>query len=70
MQLSAYAQGCGFDSPERISIFIDRKDTSVVLAHVWDKESHTKHLNMFNSILSFWKLSKNYDPQQKEKEDG
>ena len=63
MQLSAYIQGCGLDTAERISIFVDREDTSLIACHVWDKESHTKHLNMFNSLLSFWKLSKNYNPQ-------
>ena len=61
MQLSAYAQGCGFKKAERISIFVDRKDTEIILYHVWDKESHTKHLGMFNNILEYWKLAKNYD---------
>ena len=63
MQLSAYAQGCNFDDPERVSIFVDRKDTGLILFHIWDKESHTKHLSMFNSILEFWKLSKNYNSE-------
>ena len=62
MQLSAYAQGCGFDNPERVSIFVDRKQTDLIACHVWDKYSHEKHLAMFNSILTYWKLSKNYDP--------
>ena len=61
MQLSAYAQGCGFKKAERVSIFVDRKDTEIILYHVWDKESHTKHLGMFNNILEYWKLAKNYD---------
>ena len=61
MQLSAYAQGCGFKKAERVSIFVDRKDTETILYHVWDKESHTKHLGMFNNILEYWKLAKNYD---------
>lgn len=62
MQLSAYAQGCGFDNPQRVSIFVDRKYTDLIACYVWDEESHLKHLQMFNSILTFWKLSKNYDP--------
>lgn len=61
MQLSAYAQGCNFKDPERISIFVDRKDTSIILFHVWEKSTHERHLGMFNNILEFWKLSKNYD---------
>ena len=61
MQLSAYAQGLGVDYPERISIFVDRQDTSLVLFHVWDKESHQKHKEMFNSILKYWMLVKNYE---------
>ena len=61
MQLSAYAQGCGFDDVERVSIFVDRKDTGLILPFVWDKESHTKHLGMFNAMLTYWKLVKNYD---------
>ena len=62
MQLSAYAQGCGFVDPERVSIFVDRKDTGFIVGHVWNKESHAKHLAMFNSMLTYWKFSKNYDP--------
>tara|TARA_R100000742_G_C4260754_1_gene78557 strand:- start:54 stop:839 length:786 start_codon:yes stop_codon:yes gene_type:complete len=61
MQLSAYAQGCGFDDVERVSIFVDREDPTFISYHVWDKDSHKKHLDMFNNILAFWKLSKNYD---------
>ena len=61
MQLSAYAQGMGVDNPERVSIFVDRADTSIVLFHVWDKDSHTKHKEMFNSILKYWQLVKNYE---------
>ena len=64
MQLSAYAQGCGFNDPERVSIFIDRKDTALISCYIWDKESHAKHLGMFNSILDYWKLEKNYDSSQ------
>jgi hypothetical protein len=61
MQLSAYAQGCNIDEPTRVSIFVDRADTSLVLPFVWDKESHKKHKEMFNSLLTYWKLVKNYD---------
>jgi len=61
MQLSAYAQGCNIEEPERISIFVDRADTELVLTHVWDKETHYKHKEMFNSLLNYWKLVKNYD---------
>ena len=64
MPLSAYAQGCGFDTPERVSIFVDRKQTDLIACYIWDQESHTKHLEMFNSILNYWKLSKNYDPSE------
>lgn len=61
MQLSAYAQGCGFDNPKRISIFVDRKDVGLIACHVWDDDTHARHLAMFNSILQYWKLVKNYD---------
>ena len=61
MQLSAYAQGCGFDDVERVSIFVDRKDTNIIACHVWDKDSQVKHKEMFNSLLYYWKLVKNYD---------
>ena len=64
MQLSAYAQGCGYEEPVRVSIFIDRKDTTIVSCYIWDTESHAKHLAMFNSILTYWKLAKNYDPSE------
>lgn len=64
MQLSAYADGLGIAAPRRVSIFIDRNDVSVVLVHVWDEKSHEKHLSMFNALLSFWQLSKGYQPQR------
>ena len=60
MQLSAYAQGMGIDCPTRVSIFIDRKNTNIILFHIWDLESHDRHIKMFNSILKYWQLSKNY----------
>ena len=66
MQLSAYAQGCGFNNPQRVSIFVDRKDTDLVSCHIWDDESHEKHLGMFNNILNYWKLVKNYDSSKYE----
>jgi hypothetical protein len=63
MQLSAYAQGCGYvKDVERVSIFVDRGDTRVVLGHVWDKDTHTRHMEMFNNLLQYWILVKNYDP--------
>jgi len=61
MQLSAYAQGCEAKDPERISIFIDRENIETIKFFIWDKESHSKHAAMFNSILSYWQLVKNHD---------
>jgi hypothetical protein len=61
MQLSAYAQGCDCSDPERISIFIDRENIETIKYYVWEKESHSRHVNMFNSILSYWQLVKNHD---------
>lgn len=67
MQLSAYAQGCGFtEKAERLSIFIDRQDTSCVSYYKWDEDTHSKHRDMFNNILSYWQLVKNYSPKSKE----
>ena len=64
MQLSAYAQGCNYSNPERVSIFVDRKNPEIISCHIWDKESHEKHINMFNSILNYWKLVKNYESEK------
>ena len=64
MQLSAYAQGCGFDKAERVSIFVDREDTSLIACHVLDEVTHSKHRDMFNALLTYWKLTKNYDPSE------
>ena len=61
MQLSAYANGCGFDSPERVSIFVDREDTGLIVPYKWDKDTHPRHLAMFKSLLTYWKLLKKYD---------
>lgn len=67
MQLSAYANGMNFLNPERLSIFIDRDDHSVVKFHLWDKESHSRHLEMFEALLKYWQLSKNYNPLEDKK---
>ena len=68
MQLSAYSALLGIDEPIRVSIFIDRKNPSMILPYVWDRDSHTKHLKMFLALLTFWKMSKNYDPTISSKE--
>ena len=60
MQLSAYAEGMRFHNPERISIFIDRDDPTIVKHHVWDRDSHQRHLAMFKALLTYWQLAKNY----------
>ena len=65
MQLSAYAQGCGFvDKAERVSIFVDRQDVGYISCYKWEDNTHSKHRDMFNSLLSYWKLVKNYDPSR------
>lgn len=65
MQLSAYAQGCGFDKVERVSIFVDRADPTIVASHIWDIDTHERHVAMFNALLEYWKLVKKYDPSEK-----
>ena len=64
MQLSSYALGIGVVKPERMSIFIDRSNTELIVSHRWDPDTHARHLAMFNSLLTYWKLLKNYDPIQ------
>jgi len=64
MQLSAYAEGCNFKEPERVSIFVDREDPELIAVHRWDKETHVRHISMFNSLLTYWKLVKKYDPSE------
>lgn len=62
MQLSAYACGLNIDNPERVSVFVDRANPTVVISHVWEKESHERHLAMFSHLLSYWQHMKNYKP--------
>jgi hypothetical protein len=69
MQLSAYAEGCNFKEPERVSIFVDREDPELIAVYKWDKETHVRHMAMFNSLLSYWKLVKKYDPSEILKKD-
>jgi len=64
MQLSSYAQGLDIENPIRVSIFIDRSNTELVLSHVWEQNSHKKHLAMFNNLLQYWKLLKDFDPSE------
>jgi len=66
LQLSAYAKGLGFSNPARVSIFIDRTNPEIVSHHVWDTESHAKHLGMFMNLVNYWQLSKCYVPIVKE----
>lgn len=68
MQLSAYANGLGIEHPERVSIFVDRNDPSIVVTHIWDKESHQRHLGMFSYLLNYWFLFKNYRPNGEDNE--
>ena len=37
------------------------EQTDLALGHIWDEDSHIKHVEMFNSLLTYWKLVKNYD---------
>ena len=64
MQLSSYALGIGIVHPTRVSIFIDRSNTELIVSHIWDPGTHARHLAMFNSLLTYWKLLKNYDPSE------
>ena len=64
MQLSSYALGSGIVHPSRVSIFIDRSNTELIVSHIWDPDTHARHLAMFNSLLTYWKLLKNYDPSE------
>ena len=59
MQLSAYACGLLFEDPKRVSIFVDRDNPEIVLAHLWD-DTHEKHLTMFVSLLHYWQLQKEH----------
>jgi hypothetical protein len=67
MQLSAYALGSDVDNPVRVSVFVDRADPSITQVYIWDEESHKKHVEMFKALLTYWKLTKNYDPSEDKK---
>ena len=64
MQLSSYALGIGIVNPTRVSVFIDRSNTELIVSHIWYPDTHARHLAMFNSLLTYWKLLKNYDPSE------
>ena len=66
MQLSAYAMLLKINTENltRVSIFIDRKNPDVIVSYVWDKNSHERHLQMFNALLTYWKCLKKYDPTE------
>jgi len=70
MQLSAYSMLLKIN-PEnltRVSIFIDRKNPEVIVSYVWERDSHKRHLQMFNALLTYWKCLKKYDPTETLKE--
>jgi len=70
MQLSAYAMLLKINTENltRVSIFIDRKNPEVIVSYVWDKNSHERHLQMFNALLTYWKCLKKHDPTKTLKE--
>jgi len=70
MQLSAYAMLLKINTENltRVSIFIDRKNPEVIVSYVWDRDSHKRHLQMFNALLTYWKCLKKYDPTETLKE--
>ena len=70
MQLSAYAMLLKINTENltRVSIFIDRKNPEVIVSYVWERDSHKRHLQMFNALLTYWKCLKKYDPTETLKE--
>ena len=64
LQLSSYAQGLNIENPVRMSIFIDRSNTELIVSHVWEQNSHKKHLAMFNNLLHYWQLLTDYNPSE------
>ena len=49
-------------------LFVDRKDTDIILMHHWSEDTFDKHREMFNSLLTYWKLVKNYDSAEQKAE--
>lgn len=66
MQLAAYAVLIDENMPQevdtvnRVSIFIDRTNTSCVKSYLWDNESGKRHWKMFENLLNYWYLMKNF----------
>ena len=69
MQLSAYANGLEWALPERVSIFVDREDPELIVPYRWPTETHDRHLEMFRSLLTYWKLLKKYDSSEGKRND-
>jgi hypothetical protein len=64
MQLSAYGHGYGLESFQRVNIFVrpmkEGESTPLVLGYVHPVETEQKDWEMFQCLLKFWQLSKNY----------
>ena len=60
MQLAAYSHGLMLHRPKRVSVFIDRKDHNLIKSYVWGEDSYDRHLQMFLTLLQYWKLSNKF----------
>lgn len=61
IQLSAYGFGMGIERPRGINIFIGVDDQKVSI-HEWEPEELARGWEMFQALLTFWKIKNKIEP--------
>ena len=64
MQLAAYRVGLGVPQARCANVFVSVTEPGLVVVYEWLQEDLTRGWNMFQSLLTFWKLKNKFDPNE------
>lgn len=62
MQLAAYRRGLGIPKARCANVFVSVTEPGLVVVHEWTPEDLDRGWQMFESLLTFWKLKNKFDP--------
>lgn len=64
MQLAAYRVGLGIPEARCANVFVSVTQPGLVVVHEWSQEDLVRGWNMFQSLLTFWKLKNKFNPSE------
>ena len=64
MQLAAYRVGLGIPEARCANVFVSVTQPGLVVVYEWPQEDLARGWNMFQSLLTFWKLKNKFDPSE------